>query len=1007
MQKQTPFRRHRIRLDLLALCLFAASSLFAQGSGALKGRVLDYESGDPLIGANVLIEKSSLGAATDSRGEYLINKIPAGAKTARISYLGYTTVTLPVTIVADSTSVQNFRLKPEALEGQEVVVTAQAFGQNAAINQQLTSRNVVNVVSAARIQQLPDDNAAESIGRLPGVSLVRSNGQATQVVIRGLQPQYNSVTIEGVPIPANDAGQVTEIGSYTGPKGSPGGRAVDMSLVSSNALEGIEVYKTVTPDMDAAVLGGTVNFNLKEARGTPDGGPAISLLAQGGYNNLMTTYNDYKFVASVEQRFLDDRFGVFLQGVAQKQNLTSNAFGGSYYIPNKQLRPDSVVLGSLSLTFSPVQQRRYNGTLSMDYKWSDGKIALVNMYSHGSMNNESHYETYNLANYGNNIYMGTSLSTNELNIVSSIFHLEQAIGSFKLNVRLSNAYSDSRTPGGWNVQFSQINAGTGNIPTNWDPGEIARKAESLINLDNLKWENNSTWANFNKDNDVQGSIDLETNFNLGDVAAVALKGGGSYRYTSRYYNYDVGYGSLYSGAAQGFRYTLVNQNLWLAQPPYNFDPTGAQYFPINGVYDPSMDFGKFLRGEYTMHSAVDAGLLDPVMSLLKTQGDRATQSQTVPSYLPDQFGSTANDYTGYEKRSAGYVMAKIDIGPQLNIIPGVRYQGLKTSYTAAQFLGNADLPNPYPSPLMHTMVTAEQYHGYWLPDVSVRYLPFLWLSIRGSYTTTLAYPDYYAIIPKMDVSSNSGHYVIWNNYALKPARSENYDMQVAVYDNSVGLFAVTPFLKHIEDQLFSQSTFISDPSKYPGVPSYTKTFSLFTYVNNPNKVDVWGIETEWQTHFWYLPAPFDGLVLNVNYTHIFSEATYPYTVTTKSPVYPYSPINVDTTYTDRLIQQPKDIVNLSIGYDYRAFSILASMIYQSEVYNGTAFYNSLRSDKSKYLRWDLSVKQGLPVNGLELFFNLYDLNSESDIYAVRGSGFPTSESNYGLSANLGVRWTMQ
>ncbi len=40
-------------------------------------------------------------------------------------------------------------------------------------------------------------------------------------------------------------------------------------------------------------------------------------------------------------------------------------------------------------------------------------------------------------------------------------------------------------------------------------------------------------------------------------------------------------------------------------------------------------------------------------------------------------------------------------------------------------------------------------------------------------------------------------------------------------------------------------------------------------------IDLWGIETEWQTHFWYLPKPFDGLVLNFNYTHIFSEASIP------------------------------------------------------------------------------------------------------------------------------------
>ena len=67
--------------------------------------------------------------------------------------------------------------------------------------------------------------------------------------------------------------------------------------------------------------------------------PMVGLLAQGAYNDLMSSYNDYKFVASAEQRFFDDRLGVFAQGIAQRQNLTSNQLGGSYYQPNKQ-KPD-------------------------------------------------------------------------------------------------------------------------------------------------------------------------------------------------------------------------------------------------------------------------------------------------------------------------------------------------------------------------------------------------------------------------------------------------------------------------------------------------------------------------------------------------------------------------------------------------------------------------------------------------------------------------------------------
>jgi len=992
-------------LFVILIVLFSSQALWS-ATGRIEGKVTDATTGEALFGANVILTGTSLGSATDMDGKYFIPNVSAGTYTLKASYIGYKSDTIKIVLKEDERLVLNIKLEPVGVSAKEVVVTAQASGQNAAINQQLSSKNIVDVVSSARIQELPDANAAESVGRLPGISLVRNGGEATQVVIRGLQPQYNMITIDGVPIPANDAGSISSSGAYATPTNTPGGRAVDLSMISSNSLEGIEVYKTVTPDMDAAVLGGTVNFSLREAKRNPSGVPSVSLLAQGAYNNLMNTYNDYKFVASVEQRFFNDRLGVFVQGIAQRQNLTSDQLGGSYYQPNKQDKPDSIVLGSLNLAFSPSIEKRYDGTLTLDYRLPHGKLALLNLISHGTTSNEVHSETYNLANYGNDIQFGTQLSSNQLNVVTNILEYSQALDLFNLDVKLSNAYSDNRTPSGWSLVFDQLSAGTANIPNYENPVQIASAAAKMINLNKMIWAGNSTWNSFNKQNDVQGSVDLERNFTFSDVISVVLKAGGQYKYTTRYYNFDDGFGSLYSGSATGFRLSLVQALPWLTQPPYNFDPTGNQYFYINGFYDPNMNFGKFLKSDYGMFSAVNTGVIDQIMNEIKILGAATSQPVTVPSYLPDQYSSIASDYSGNEFRSAEYLMATFNIGPQLTIIPGIRYQGLRTSYTAAHFIGNADATNPYPSKLFYTMVTQDEFHGYWLPDVSVKYDPLTWLSFRASYTSTLAYPDFNTIIPREDVSSNSGHFVVWNNYALKPAYSHNYDFQVALYNNEIGLFAVSPFLKRIDNLIFSQATYITDPSKYPGVPSYTKTFSLYTYINNPNRVDVWGIETQWQTHFWYLPGVLSGLVLNVNYTHIFSNATYPYTVTTHSPVYPYPTVHIDSNYTDRLIQQPNDIVNLSLGFDYNSFSILASMIYQAQVYNGTNFYNSLRSDKAKYLRWDLSLKQGLPWFGLEAYVDINNLNSEEDVYLVRGSGFPNSASNYGLTADLGFRWRL-
>jgi outer membrane receptor protein involved in Fe transport len=105
--------------------LFFSVNLAAQTSGKLSGRVLDNE-GSPLVGANVLIEETTLGAATDFDGYYVIINVRAGTYKVRIGYLGYKTqVSENVRISPDKTTSLDATLSPEVIEGEEVVVVAQ------------------------------------------------------------------------------------------------------------------------------------------------------------------------------------------------------------------------------------------------------------------------------------------------------------------------------------------------------------------------------------------------------------------------------------------------------------------------------------------------------------------------------------------------------------------------------------------------------------------------------------------------------------------------------------------------------------------------------------------------------------------------------------------------------------------------------------------------------------------------------------------------------------------
>ena len=189
---------------LIALVL-SLMPLVAFGQSTLQGVVTDSLTHEKLIGINIILEGTSLGSATDIEGAYRIVGIPHRAFKVKASCIGYETKYFDVDFTKQTEVQLNVALNQVMLQGQAVVITAQMRGQVAAINQQVSSKTIVNVVSEEKIKELPDANAAEAIGRLPGVSLIRSGGEATKVVLRGLSSKFSNITIDGVKIPSTDS----------------------------------------------------------------------------------------------------------------------------------------------------------------------------------------------------------------------------------------------------------------------------------------------------------------------------------------------------------------------------------------------------------------------------------------------------------------------------------------------------------------------------------------------------------------------------------------------------------------------------------------------------------------------------------------------------------------------------------------------------------------------------------------------------------------------------------
>ena len=339
-------------------------SMNAQGSGSISGTIVDKASGEKLLFANVQLEGTSLGTSTNDEGEFIIHQIPAGEYNLIATYIGYIEQSTPVTVVAGKTLEVNIELDYAAIVGEEVIVTAQASGQMAAINEQLASNTIKNVVSSDRIQDVPDVNAAESVARLPGLSLIRSGGEGQKVAIRGISPQYNVTMVNGVRMQSTDRND----------------RSVDLNMIAPNILSGIEVTKALTADMDADAVGGTVNLKIGGAAEGFRGNFAM----QSGYGSLANTYGNYRVNGLLSNRFFNNKLGVQVSGYLDNFNRNSDVLSVGYALNEEDVLEDGFIpidLARVSISDRVTDRQRTGGGLVLDYQFSKGSLILNNFIS--------------------------------------------------------------------------------------------------------------------------------------------------------------------------------------------------------------------------------------------------------------------------------------------------------------------------------------------------------------------------------------------------------------------------------------------------------------------------------------------------------------------------------------------------------------------------------------------------------------------------------------------------
>ena len=992
----------------------SAQNTQSSGSGQVEGRITDSVTGETLLGATVSIPGTSVGAATDLDGRYVLRRIPAGTQTLEFNYLGYQSLRKTVEVVAGQTITVDAELEQEVLEGDEVVVLAQRAGQQQAINQQISSDNIVNVVSEQRIQELPDFNAAAAISRLPGISTQKSSGEDNKIVIRGLSPKYNAVEVEGVRLSSTGSSQIgLSSNPGSGNTGISNDRSVDLTTVSPYMIRMISVYKSLTPDMNANSIGGTVNMELREAPSQPHG----SLLWQQGYTAKSSTIGNFRAVASGSTRLLNDKLGVYGLLNAESYDRDADNLGAAYGIRAGSVQADSitgyrpVVVNNVTFNRHLENRKRYGGNLILDYRLPRTSFKLINMFTRLNSDYTEHRQVivYDQGRINWNLRKGENTIDQRLHS----FKVDSDLGFVTIDLSASYSTSTNVLDQSPSFNFNQTDALNIVERDNVVPEDLTYAIDFRGN-DNVILRSADLFSNDYKEEKFTYKADFEFPFNVGTGLTGFLKVGGQMYNQKNRTDQETPYLGFGQGDGTGI------QGLMIQAVESEFGiPIDAQgnLAGVNFVSGDSDLFNSFLKDRfgdiyYASNPAILTNILDyiignPAFDASNSQASTGSEG----GWYDGPYQQLTNDYSYKEDYYATYGMTKLNF---LNfmVIGGARFERVESDYFAynARDQRNAQAQIMYDT----TSVTSNQYL---LPMGQIKYSPLSWLDVRYAYTQTLARPDYSQISPKFTVTQ--GNFVYTGNPDLKPAQAYNHDVNLTFHANKLGLLSIGAFRKKIDGFVYTAVYQLdaAERAGIDGIDRYTivrngnnvvipqTNAQIVRPLNNPNEATINGVELEFQTSFWYLPKPLNGVVLGANYTHIKSETLYPfYNVEVELVGRDRIAVLVDSVRTGRLIDQPNDIFNSYIGYDFKGFSTRLSFTFQG---NSASNVNGEFPERDyftrDYFRIDLSARQKLPVANAEVFLDVQNLNDVNNESAQRTTGGFSGIQNYGLTANLGVR----
>jgi TonB-dependent receptor len=961
--------KHLAFLSLLVILIAGIPTIGQTAKGSLSGRVTD-PSGAVLQGAQVALTGSSGSVLSDKQGEFIIPNLTPGSYSVKVSFAGFAPLTQTITIASGQAAHLDAALQVASGIQQVVVNGTDDHSDAEEINRTVTSANILNVLTNEQIMSLPNFNIADALGRLPGVTLQRDEGEGVYVQIRGTEPRLSNTTIDGIVAPSPEASV----------------RQVNLATVPADLVESVEINKTLSANQDGDAIGGSVNLVTKTASEQP----TITAFGQGGYTPIEGGRHASQYGITASRRFLSNK----KLGVLGSYTYDYNGRGIDDIEPANDTGTLAPSYDSIDLREYRYDRTRWGMGVSVDYNLSEGS----SLYAHGLYSDFKDYGdkwVYTLTNTVNPADTPTGDPATFSGGLPQFSNSKRAPDYGLGSVAIGGKHQFTNSWLHWDASFARgrQEAAAGNPGTDfaYDLNGTQDQNDPLYTyaINNCAYNPSANPSKYrpqwNAACTAPGSpVYTPANYTLteldltsGQTTQINLQGSASYAI-----NYHAG--SHFSTFEFGFKVRNQHKGQFAYSPAYTGEGPTMDNFPNSFHND------HYYGGSYRLGPLMD---YDKVVAWFNANPGVLTTNEGLT-----HLNSDASNFNYEERITAGYLMNTVEFG-KFHLQTGLRFEATNLKATGYQVTndanGNYVSTTPVNEPGSYLSV---------LPSIQLRYAITPNAAIRAVYGLGISRPDPQNIIPSVTIDQSTNPYTYsLGNPSLKPEYGNDFDILYEQQLTPLGLIQAGVFYKNLGNPIVQLTTFPT-----------TGTYAGYKVSEYANAGSAWvaGFELAYQQRFSLLPGPMSGLGFSGNYTYTNSAAR-----------------NVDPLRTDNppLIGQAPSSWNIGPSYDGRHLSVHVGLEYNGANIDAYQYENLAYATGSStvtvpnpqiggvhgpagdnyfypHLQVDAQVSYLLP-RGFSLYANGLNLNDEVFGFYNGSTQYVNQREYYKPTYFGGLRWT--